>query len=173
MNNGRTYFPLLGADIMGILRAAVAANPNIRIYGIEETRWQQKKNRGRSGSRDESIAYNFWNCYQPDRRHIILFGALHCTSEPKWLFGRVRAQAPFPLKARMLNLAVLEEHQNGPMESFIYFLDEIDRVKKNFVIADTNSLHPRLVQWFRSLSSQILEKYCAVVVFRTRSSHAE
>jgi len=46
MNAGRTYFPLLEADIMNILRTVKARNPNIKMCGIEETDKQQKEHRG-------------------------------------------------------------------------------------------------------------------------------
>ena len=109
MNAGRTYFPLLDADILGILRAVRNRNPDTKIYGIEETHEQQKKQSSHSGSRDKSIARNFWKRYQSGKRHIILFGALHCTDEPNWLFENLSDQASLQLKSRMLNAQVLEE----------------------------------------------------------------
>jgi hypothetical protein len=166
MNAGRDYFPLLGADIMKILRTAKDMNPAIKIWGIEETDEQQKGDHGHSNSRDQSIAHNFWVRFQPGRLHIILFGALHCTNEPNWLFKHLCSQASLPVKERMLNVQVLGEHQNGPLEAFVYFLDEIGIKKKHFVIPDTNSLHPRIYELFQSLNLQILEKYRALIVFR-------
>ena len=166
MNAGRTYFPLLDADIMKILRTVRARNPDIKIYGIEETDEQQKKQRGHSGSRDKSIARNFWKRFQPGMRHLILFGALHCTNEPHWLFEYLNGLAPPPLKKRMLNAWVLGEHQNGPLEAFVFFLDEIGIEKKNFVIPDTSLLHPRIYELFQLMTNQILEKYCTLIVFR-------
>ena len=166
MNAGRTYFPLLDADIMNILRTVRAKNPDIKICGIEETDAQQKEQDGHTGLRDKSIACNFLNRYQPGMRHIILFGALHCTNEPNWLFENIYGQAQFPLKNRMLNTQILEEHQNGPLEAFIFFLDEIGIEKKKFVIPDTSALHPCIYELFPLLYRQILEKYCALIVFR-------
>jgi hypothetical protein len=52
------------------------------------------------------------------------------------------------------------------LEAFVFFLDEIGIEKKNFVIADTNTLHPLIYELFQKLNRQILEKYCALVVFR-------
>ncbi len=96
MNAGRPYFPLLDADIMKILRTVRASNPDIKICGIEETDSQQKEQRGISGSREKSLARNFWNGFQPGMRYIILLGALHCRNEPNWLFEILCVQAPFP-----------------------------------------------------------------------------
>ena len=162
MAAGRDYFPLLNADIMKILLTAKDRNPNIKIWGIEQTKKQQKN----SNSRDQSIAHNFWDRFQPGRIHIILFGALHCTNEPNWLFKHLSNQASLPLKERMLNVRVLGEHQNGPVEAFVYFLDEIGIEKKHFVIPNTNSLHPRIYELFQMLNQQTLEKYRTLIVFR-------
>jgi hypothetical protein len=166
MKAGRAYFPLLDADIMRILRTVRNRNPDVNIYGIEETDEQQKKQRSHSGARDKSIARNFWNRYQPEKRHIILFGALHCTNESDWLFENLRNQASVPLKKLMLNALVLEEHQNGPVEAFVYFLDEIGIEKRDFVIPDTSGLPARIYEWFHLLNRQTLQKYRSLIVFR-------
>ena len=162
MDAGRDYFPLLNADIMKILRTVKDRNPNIKIWGIEETKEQQKD----SNSRDQSIAHNFWERFQTGRLHIILFGALHCTNEPNWLFKNLYNQASLHVKERMLNVRVLSEHQNGPVEAFVYFLDEIGIVRKHFVIPNTNSLHPQIYELFQVLNQETLEKYRSLIVFR-------
>ena len=166
LDAGRNYFPLLDADIIKILRTVKDRNPAIKIWGIEETDEQQKRQHGHSNSRDQSIAHNFWGRFQPGRLHIILFGALHCTNEPNWLFKQLCNQASLPLKERMLNVRVVGEHQNGPLEAFVYFLDEIGIEKKHFVIPNTNSLHPRIYELFQLLNRQTLEKYRSLIVFR-------
>ena len=162
MRAGRDYFPLLGADIMKILRTVTGRNPRIEIRGIEATEAQRK----RSQSRDQIIARNFWDRFQPGKRHVILFGALHCANDPNWLYNNLYDQASIPLKARMLNLRVLEEHQRGPVEAFVYFLDEIGIEKNHFVIPDTSSLHPRVEELLQMLYWQSAEKYRSVVIFR-------
>ena len=166
MNAGRTYFPLLDADIIKILRTVRARNPDIKICGIEETDQQLKESPGHAGSRDQAIARNFWKKFQPGMRHIILLGALHCTNQPDWLFEYLRDQAPSLLKERMLNAQVLGEHQDGPLEAFVFFLDEIGIERKNFVIPDTRALHPLIYEFFQSLNRQVLEKFCTLIVFR-------
>ena len=163
---GRDYFPLLGSDIINILHTVKDRNPDIRIHGIEETDKQAKKWRGHSKPRDQNIAQNFWSSFEPGFRHIILFGALHCTNESNWLFDNIYSQASPKLKEEMLNVRVLGEHQNGPLEAFVYFLDEIKIKKSHFVIPDTRLLHPRVYKLFPLLSRQILEKYGVLIVFR-------
>jgi hypothetical protein len=162
MDAGRDYFPLLNADIMKILRTVKHRNPNIKIWGIEETKEQQKD----SNSRDQSIAHNFWERFQTGGLHIILFGALHCTNEPNWLFKNLCNQASLNVKERMLNVQVLSEHQNGPVEAFVYFLDEIGIEKKHFVIPNTNFLHPRIYELFQILNQETLKKYRSLIVLR-------
>ena len=166
VNAGRAYFPLLDADITKILRTVRSRNPDIRIYGIEETDKQHKDRQGHEWSRDQSIARNFWNRFQPGTRHAILIGALHCTNRPDWLFEYLRDQAPPPLAERMLNVQVLGEHQDGPLEAFVFFLDEIGVERKHFVIPDTSALHPFTRELFQLLYQQVLGRFRALVVFR-------
>jgi hypothetical protein len=166
MEAGRDYFPLLEADIMNILRTVQERNPAVTIQGIEETDEQEKEKRHHSNPRDQSIAHNFWDQFQPGRRHVILFGALHCTNESDWLYKNLWDRAPLPLKERMINVQVLGEHQSGPLEAFVYFLDEIGIERKAFVMPDTRALHPRVFQFFPSLNQQTLEKYSSLLVFR-------
>jgi hypothetical protein len=166
MEAGREYFPLLDADIMNILRAGKTKNPDIRIEGIEETDAQAVKPQSSPNARDQSIAENFWSAFHPGRRHIILFGALHCTNETNWLFHNLRSQASPKRKDAMLNIRVLGEHQNGPLEAFVYFLDEIAVDRRNFVISDTCLLPPLIYDWFPLLNQQTLKKYRSLMVFR-------
>lgn len=166
MAAGRDYYPLLDADIMGPLRAAIQCNPEIRIRGIEETDRQQKDRGGPSNSRDHHIATNFWISYRPGKRNMILFGAMHCTNEANWLFQNLHDQASPPLRDRMLNVTVMGEHQNGPLEAFVFFLDEIGIQRKHFVISNTRLLHARVYELFKLLTRQTLDKYRSVIVFR-------
>lgn len=167
MEAGRDYFPLLDADIMNILRTVRDINPNIKVYGIEETEKQVQNHHGHPNSRDQSIAQNFWVTFEPGLRHIILFGALHCTNESNWLFHNLCNQASYTLKDEMLNVRVLGEHQNGPVEAFVYFMDEIGVEKRHFVIPDTRSLPDHIYKWFPLLNRQTLGKYRSLIVFRT------
>jgi hypothetical protein len=167
MNAGRRYFPLLGADSLAILRAAEARNPSIRICGIEETDRQAKRQPGQSGTRDRAIAANFWRAFIPGKRHVILFGALHCASEKNWLFHNLRSQAGAIPEADMLNACVLGEHQNGVLEAFVFFLDAIGLAPTTFVIADKQAMHPWVYTVFPQLEHNIMKKYGALIVFRS------
>ena len=163
---GRTYFPLLGADILSILRAATAVNPKIRIYGIEETKKQNKEEMPVCGTRDSNISNNFWKIFQPGKRHVILFGALHCANESCWLFENLREMASPSLKSKMTNMWVLEEHQYGPLEAFIYFLDRIGIARKSFVIPETQNIHPAVLELLPFLDHRIIKIYQTLIAFR-------
>jgi hypothetical protein len=167
MEAGRTYFPLLDADIMNVLRAIRGRSPDVRIYGIEETEKQAENDQYHRNSRDQSIANNFWATFVPGQRHIILFGALHCTNESNWLFQNLYQQASPALKNEMLNARVIGEHQNGSVEAFVFFLDEIDVINNDFVIPDTHSLPDQIYEWFPLLNRETLAKYRSLIVFRT------
>ena len=166
METGRSYFPLLGADIMSLLRTVRSKNSKIQLYGIEETQKEQNNQLSDLNTRDESLAHNFWTCYQPGKKHIALLGRLHCAKEPGWFFHTLRAQAPVPLKRKMLSVAVLGEHQNGPLEAFVYFLQKVGVNLGNFVIPERSHLHPYILHHFEVLTNQIFRKYDALVVFR-------
>ena len=168
MRAGRRYYPLLGADIMSVLRSVRSLNTDVTIYGIEETDHQQMQAKGIGGSPDRSMARNVWRHFQPGRRHVILVGRLHSMKDSDWLFGRLREEAPDPLKHRMVNACVLGEHQNGPLEALLFFMDEagIGPQTKAFVIPDTRAFCPRLRKWFPTLDSQLLEQYRTLIVFR-------
>ena len=166
MDIGRDYFPLLNADILQILRSATGRNAQIKIRGIEQTSEQERREYAESNTRDRYIALNFWKKFQPGKRHIILFGAMHCTDETNWLFHNLCGQASARLRKRMINVQVLGEHQNGPLEAFVYFLDEIGIEKTHFVVPDTRALPARIYRWFPLLNRQTLKKYGTLIVFR-------
>lgn len=163
---GRAYVPLLGADIAGVLRAARAANPAVAVRGIEETRAQVRTRRRHEGSRDRSLARNFWLAFRPGARHVILYGALHCSDDPGWLYRLLRAQSPPREALRMLSVQVLGAHQHGPLEAFVTFLDHLRIARGDFAIPDTRRLPPVVRDWFGLLEQQVLGRMDALVVFR-------
>jgi hypothetical protein len=165
MDTGRSYFPLLKADIMSLLRTARSKNSNIQLYGIEETQKEQNNQLSDLNTRDKFLAHNFWKCYQPGKKHIVLLGRLHCAKEPGWFFHTLRDQAPVSLKKKMLSVAVLGEHQNSPLEAFVYFLQEVGVNLGDFVIPEPSHLHPYILDVFEVLNNQIFKKYDALVVF--------
>lgn len=170
VRDGRAYVPLLDADIGGVLRAARTGNAAVTVRGIEETRTQLRARETRAApeaTRDRTLAHNFWEQFRPGARHVILYGALHCSDQPHWLYRYLREQSPPRDAIRMLDVHVLGEHQHGPLEAFTWFLDQLDlHHPGDFVIPDTRALPPEIHEWFGLLDQHVLTPFAALVVFR-------
>ena len=164
--DGHELVGLLGADVAELLRAARRLNPDLALVGIEENA-RQRQLRGGQGNRDRSIAVNFWNHYRSGARHAILYGALHCSRRPHRLFGRLQADAPPALRRRMVNVQVLGQHQDGPLQAFVHFLDELGLAPGHFAVMDTATLHPRVQRWFALLNQQVFSEFATLLVFRS------
>lgn len=169
---GREYTPLLDADIGAIIRRARAANPDVRIHAIEETREQYRARRTGGGSREHSLARNFWQRFRPGARHVVLYGALHCADERGWLYRYLRIQSRERRAGAMRNVQVLGEYQFEPLAAFLYFLDDVGIATGHFVIEDTERLHPLLRDWFGLLDQHVLGRYDTLVVFRDKPIRA-
>lgn len=166
---GRERVSLLGANIADIVRAARNRNPDVKLIGIEETKAQRiaRQKHDSRGTRDASIQNNFWGNFRYGPRHVILFGALHCTHRDQWLYGRIRRLAPRRVADEMLNIRVIEEHQDGSVEAFVYFLGEIGIFRGDFVVVDSKAVPPLVREWF-DLLGMMLEDFAALMVFRNR-----
>jgi len=164
MARGKTMVPLLDADIAGVITAARARNPQLRISGIEETPAQRKYRAGKD-NRDASIAENFLRNHRPGAgaRHVILFGALHCADRPGWLFPRLRA-APQLAGRKLHSIRILGRAQDGPLDAFVWFLGATGQPRANFAIGDTRALPPEIYRWF-PLLAQTMRQFDALVVF--------
>ena len=168
----RDYVPLLGQNIRPVVLAAKAANPAVRVLGIEETRPQYDARFDSQGQgREASIEQNLRAVYKPGKRHIVLFGAFHCSQRTK-LYSRLMV-AP-PDTTPMLNIRVTREHIEAPIETFVYFLDEIGflgdgptgELSGDIVITDTAALATYFRHWFPFFTSNELEHYGALVIMR-------
>lgn len=166
-DSGRHYYPLLDADIMSVLRSVKLKNPDAQIVGIEQTYQQQKRLCSATGSREKAITANFRDVFQPGRRHVILFGTLHCAKEPDWLYYNIYKILQPEGKHSMIAVSVLGEHDNGSLEAFIYFLDEIGIKSQAFVIENPESLTSPMAVLFPELFESVFSRYDAVVVFRS------
>ena len=166
---GRKRVALLGANIADIIRAARNRSPDMELIGIEETKSQRiaRQKHGSRGTRDESIQNSFWRHFRYGRRHVILFGALHCMDRDEWLYGRTRRLAPARVVDEMLNVRVLERHQEGSIEALAYFLGKIGIDRDDFVVADSQAVHPLIYEWFELLGV-MLKDFTVLVVFQNR-----
>ena len=167
---GDEHVALLETDIARLLRNSLAVNPGLVIDGIEE-RPEQRSARidAATGSREGSIEANFRARYQPGRRHVVLYGAFHCSHQGGWLFRRLLSRPPPGAPAEtLINLRVAWEHVEAPFEAFVYFLDEIGLAPGDFVLADPTTLPAEFDDWFPFLSANELGAFGAVAVFRYR-----
>lgn len=57
--------------------------------------------------------------------------------------------------AGMLNVRDVERKQDSLIDPFLFFLDEIGIEQRNFVIKDTGTLDPLLLEWFSLMVPQI------------------
>ena len=170
VEDGDEHVMLLDADIARLLRSSLEVNPGLVIEGIEE-RPEQRSARieAATGSREGSIEANFRTRYQRGRRHVVLYGAFHCSHQGGWLFRRLREQPPPDVPANaLINLRVAWEHVEAPFETFVYFLDEIGVTPGDFVITDPKTLPAEIDDWFPFLSANELGAFGAVAVFRYR-----
>ena len=170
VEDGDKHVMLLEADIARLLRNSLEVNPGLVIDGIEE-RPQQRSARidTATGSREGSIETNFRTRYQRGRRHVVLYGAFHCSHQGGWLFRRLLNRPPPDAPAATLvNLRVAWEHVEAPFEAFVYFLDEIGVAPGDFVITDPTTLPAEIDDWFPFLSANELGAFGAVAVFRYR-----
>ncbi len=164
MKDGEIYVPMLGADMGQVLKAAHARNPAVVIQPIEETMQQYAGRRAqKTGSREGSIFTNFKRGYVPGKRSVILIGALHCNYKPNVLYQLLRQDLP---ETKLHNILVQGAHQDGLIETFVYFLDELEIAPGNFVITNTQDL-PHWIQenfvWFWALT---LTHYQSIVVYK-------
>jgi hypothetical protein len=166
---GRARVSLLGADIASAIRAARIRNADVELIAIEETKAQRaaRQRHAGQGSRDESIGNNFWRHFRYGRSQVILFGALHCMDRGGWLYGGIRRLAPARVVDQMLNVRVLERHQEGSMEAFVYFLETIGIHHGDFVVVDSRRVHPLIYEWFELLGV-MLKDFTTLVVFQSR-----
>jgi len=170
--NGDAHVPLLKADISAIMRGYWARDPDFKYFGIEETAEQKKiRDKTRKGSRDQNITKNFFANYRTDGRNIILLGALHCRNYPGWLYRYLEIGLPEtgggkPVGGDLINVRVIGEHQDGPVEAFVYFLDEIGLKSKSFAIAEAHKLHPWVWETFALFADQSFRPYKNTIVFR-------
>ena len=158
--------PLLGEDIAAIVRAVRAANPRAVIAGIDESASQKAQRVYRKrGSRDASITDNLRSHIRRGKRHIVLFGALHCADQRNWLYRRLSLAEHRIKREEIVNINVIGEHQDGALEAFLEFIDTIGIPRRNFMITDTSALDTRVFTWFPAFTRTFL-RFDAVIVFQ-------
>ncbi len=168
IEKNQSFVPLEGANIRPIITAAREQNSNLSLTGIEETKAQRlhRIKQSNTGFRDDTLAQNFWEKFQPGRRHALIMGALHCGNYANWLYAQIKQNSPEHLREHLINVRVFGEYQNESLQAMVFFLEDIGMTEKDFVIPDTSLLHPAFKKWF-ALLEPTLRQYKTLLVFRT------
>lgn len=167
VDDGDEKVELLSADVARLIRAVKAANPGVAIDGIEETAQQgETRELNGEGSREASIESNLSRVYTPGQRHLVLFGAFHCSNQWPWLYWRLLKKSPPGANGRILSIRVARQHIEGPIESFVFFLDRIGIGAGHLAIADTAQIPDLVKSWFPSLRANELNIYQSMIIFR-------
>lgn len=166
IDTGAAEVPLLGEDIAALVRSVRNSNSAIVIVGIDESASQKaQRYHLKRGSRDISIAGNLRSHIRRNKRHAVLFGALHCADQPNWMYRRVRLSERRVSREEIRNVNVIGEHQDGTLEAFMVFAHAVGVARRDFMIADTSALDRLIFAWFPALTNSFL-RFDAVIVFR-------
>lgn len=166
IDTGLAEVALLGVDIAAIVRSVRRANPAIVVAGIDEAASQKAQRIYRKrGSRDVAIAGNLRSQIRRDKRHAVLFGALHCADQPNWLYRRILLGETRVNREEIRNVNVIGEHQDGNVEAFLSFIHAIGIERRSFMIADTGALDRLIYKWFPALTRSFL-RFDSVIVFQ-------
>lgn len=159
------YYPLLDANILQIIRTALERNPQLKIYPIEASLKQMRDAKQGIGSREISIFNNFINQDKPHSKRLVLIGGLHCANKAHWLFAKLQK---YYQETQLINTQIFNEHQDGPIEAFVYFLDELALARGDFVIADTGAFSTQIMRWFALSQRVTFKPYQSIIIYRNR-----
>lgn len=168
VNSNSDYYPLLGADILQLLRVALKRNPDMSLYSIEASPAQMRADKQGISSREQSIFDNFLVNNHAHSQRVVLIGGLHCANKAHWFFARLQKQTQGADKPKLINTQIFNEHQDGPIEAFVYFLDELALAKGDFVIADTTAFSTQITRWFALSQRVTFKPYQSIIIYRNR-----
>jgi len=165
LNSESDYFPLLNADALQLLRSIKLKNPHIKIHAIEANQEQRANPRLKHHSREALITANFWRNFTRGTRHIVLMGAIHCSNSNPWFYAKVKPRIVTDDQQHTLNLRVLGEHEEGPVEAFVYFLDELG-FSGHLAITNTQGFAAVIGQWFPLTEQVTFKPFTTVLIYR-------
>ena len=160
------YFPLLDADILQLLRSVISKNPDISIHAIDITDEQVDYKVPDKQSRDDYITHNFLNNFSDRGRNIVLIGAMHCNDSTPWFYAKMKKAFANNVTKQVTNVRVYDEHEEGIIEAFVFFLDEIGIKRGHFAILKSKELPPIIKQWFPLTTVFSFDLFETVIIYR-------
>lgn len=162
----RSNMMLHGADMGEIVRSVRRANRHALLIGLEG--WNEESVADRDASRDRQLASRFWSNHVRGQRHVLLYGALHCSDQRLWLWRHLLETVPSDGAGDLVSVRFIGAEQHQWVASFTRFVEAAGFVGEEFVIADTAGLRddPRIRQWFPVLAQDLLDRFDAIVVYR-------
>ena len=172
LKSSTQYFSMLEADILQLLRSAEHNSPSIKTYAIDVDR-EEGENGKKLGAqqsiktpREDQIVSNLKRTYTAQGRSAILFGALHCSASPTWFYGKLLNSMQTNQPVKQINTRIFSEHEDGPIEAFIYFIDQILPSTEHFVINDTKAFAKSIDQWFPLTQKVTFEPFESIIFYR-------
>ncbi len=160
------YFPLLDADILQLLRSVISKNPSINIHAIDITDRQVDYKVPDKQSRDDYITKNFLSSFTDTGRNIVLIGAIHCSDSAPWFYAKVKKSFTSNKVSQVTNVRIYDEHEEGIIEAFVFFLDEIGIKRGHFAILKSKELQPIIKEWFPLATLFSFDLFDTVIIYR-------
>ena len=66
----------------------------------------------------------------------------------------------------MTNVRIYDEHEEGIIEAFVFFLDQIGLKQQHFVIINAQQLPPQIKQWFPLTTLFSFDLFETVIIYR-------
>lgn len=165
---------LLDATMTPIFDALATFHSSADIIGVDESALERRARRSLSRAdlsrlaREDTILTNLRRRWQPGKRHVVLFGALHCRDLPQWLFARLPRESDVVDRAQSLNTVVLARYQEPAIQLLMYLLEEMGLRGSAWVVPDTTRFPQRLLQWLPNVTDAFAT-YDSAILFDDRA----
>ena len=67
---------------------------------------------------------------------------------------------------KQINTRIFSEHEDGPIEAFIYFVDQILPSTEHFVINDTKAFAKSIDEWFPLTQKVTFKPFESIIFYR-------
>jgi len=165
VKSGESHVDLLGVDISAVIKAALDKNPKIKIYGVEPTVEQKKEitfDQSKRLNREGYIAQNIMDKFVPGKKHVMLYGANHCSLNDIGLGGAIPAY-------RLLTNILPKESVRSvktifykPSDYFSAKLSLAGLESETMVIKDADNVNPKSYKYVWKLK-EYFENYTDII----------